>query len=471
MMEEPNVQTRRDFLRLSAVISVVSLVVSLHAVIGSSPAAAQVLTVPGASGQLPPCEVGTAAVDKAAAFPCGIIVYAPAKSIPTGELSSMVRAAGARVRFEYTVISGVAAVAPNRSTLRALHLLHATLIPDRHVTAIQRPPGKGGGGGSSSQVLPKGVERIGAPDAWTTATGSGVGVAIVDTGLDLGNADLLVGSLCFDAFGGNCQDQHGHGTHVGGTVAARNNTIDVVGVAPDATVYAVKVLNDNGSGTDSTVMAGLDWISSNSSKANPNIRVANMSLGRPGSADDNPALHNAVVAVRDNGVTIVVAAGNDPNKEITDMVPAAYPEVLAVASTTAVDGSNACNRFNGVIQADTASYFTTDGTGVAVSGPGEDQENLNRGCLISSVGILSLKTGGGTTRMSGTSMAAPHVAGVAALLVQTGIAAPNDVRSRIACSAERIGTAPLNSPTSSYSFDGVREGIVSAAEAVTGTCK
>jgi subtilisin family serine protease len=120
-----------------------------------------------------------------------------------------------------------------------------------------------------------------------------------------------------------------------------------------------------------------------------------------------------------------------------------------------------------VIKADTASYFTTDGAylglqGVTISGPGEDQENINKGCFISSVGILSTRLGGGTTRMSGTSMASPHVAGIVARMIQNSILGPENIRGTLRSTAQEHFTAPLDSPTSSYSFDGEQEGIAKA---------
>jgi subtilisin family serine protease len=146
---------------------------------------------------------------------------------------------------------------------------------------------------------------------------------------------------------------------------------------------------------------------------------------------------------------------------------------MAVASTTAEDGSNnRCRSYGGVIGADTASYFTTDGAGVAISAPGAQKENISRRCSAQTVGILSLRAGGGTTRMSGTSMASPHVAGVVALVKEAcGALSPSDVRSIIEKSAELVGFAPFDSPTNGYSFDDVREGIVDAdAAASDATC-
>ncbi|OLE71465.1 MAG: hypothetical protein AUI36_02635 [Cyanobacteria bacterium 13_1_40CM_2_61_4] len=191
--------------------------------------------------------------------------------------------------------------------------------------------------------------------------------------------------------------------------------------------------------------------------------MINMSLGRPGTVDDNPAMRDLVAALDAAGVSVVAAAGNDPAADVSNQIPAAYPTVAAVASTTAVGGSNLCRFLSAPIAADTASYFTTDGVQVLISAPGDEREDVSRACLLQATGILSLKLGGGTTRMSGTSMASPHVAGVAARFYQQNPAySPSDVRGWIAADASRPGVAPLNSPSSAYTFDGVREGIAQA---------
>ena len=127
--------------------------------------------------------------------------------------------------------------------------------------------------------------------------GAGVGVAILDTGVDLAHQDLAGAVDAFSAFGSSCQDDAGHGTHVAGIVGARDNGIDVVGVAPAAKLFCVKVLDQSGSGSDATVMAGLDWVLSTHASVTPSIRVINMSLGRPGTVDDNPAMRDLIAAL------------------------------------------------------------------------------------------------------------------------------------------------------------------------------
>ena len=352
----------------------------------------------------------------------------------------------------------------------------------------------------TTQVVPAGVQRIGAAPGALTWTGTDVGVAVIDTGLDFAHADLqlqaeLPGTNSFNATapGTTCQDIHGHGTHVAGIIGAKNNLIDVVGVAPNATIYCVAVFEpdpvEGVSATDESVIAGLNWVLTHANTVTPHIRVVNMSLGRAKVFEDNDPNHPLRVAVRalyNAGISVVVAAGNDPETEVMDQVPAFYPEVMAVASTTAQDGVNgyddllfpACAGLQ-PIKKDSASYFTTDGrfisgTGVTISAPGGTQEDMydfEGSCFLEPIGILSLQAGGGTVELSGTSMASPHVAGVVALMWQKELSlgsnlAPETARTRIRSNSIRRGTAPLDSLLEEYTFDGEREGVIWAPAAL-----
>jgi len=376
--------------------------------------------------------------------------------------------AGASVGIVFNGVAAATVRVPNDQALAALqrHRDITSIVPNRLMSAHQSAkgkPGSGGGtGGQSTQVIPAGVARVGGAVA-SVSDGTGIGVAILDTGVDLKHQDLAGTVNAFTAFGSSCQDNAGHGTHVAGIVGARDNNVDVVGVAPKATLYCVKVLDQSGSGSDETVMAGLDWVLTAHASVTPAIRVINMSLGRPGTVDDNPAMRDLIANLDAAGVLVVVSAGNDSAADVTEQIPAAYAQVVSVASTTAVAGLNQCRFLTQPIAKDTASFFTTDGANVTVSAPGEDAEDASRACTITSIGILSTKLGGGTTRMSGTSMSAPHVTGIAARLFQQHPAyTPADVRIVLALDAARQGVAPLDSPASGYTFDGVREGVAVA---------
>ncbi|MBI5756863.1 MAG: S8 family serine peptidase [Nitrospirae bacterium] len=401
-----------------------------------------------------------------------IVTFSDETSVVDREAA--VRQAGAVMRFNYHIVSGTAVHIPNEKALAALQRdpRVAAIIPDRkvHAHVVSATGNIRGGQTTSGQIIPAGVNRIGASPGSGAGTGKGIGVAVVDTGIDFNHNDLQPNKeYCFTTFS-SCQDDNGHGTHVTGIITAINNTIDVVGVAPDAIPYAVKVLDQTGSGSDATVIGGLDWIYQSANYLTPPIRVVNMSLGREGTLDDDPALRQAIQNIVNLGIPVVVSAGNDPGKEVSQQVPGTYPEVMAIASTTAGDGSNKCKFYNGYIKADTASYFTTDGKfdsvskiGVTVSAPGETKEDISGGCFARTVGILSTKLGGGTTRMSGTSMSAPHVSGVAARILELNSQLlSEDIRTNIRATASRITVAPLDSPTSGYTFDGEREGIAAA---------
>ncbi len=248
------------------------------------------------------------------------------------------------------------------------------VLPDYRIS-VGPPPGAGPGG-SEGQVVPWGVTRVGGPK-----DGTGKTAWVIDTGIDLDHPDLNVDvsrSANFVPRGKDSPDDgNGHGTHVAGTIGAIDNTIDVVGVAANATLVAVRVLDNSGSGQYSWVIAGVDYVAQNASPGD----VANMSLGGP----PHDALDDAVRAAADKGILFAIAAGNDGD-DANNYSPARV-EYTNVYTVSAI-GEDDC----------LASFSNWGNPPIEFAAPG--------------VGILSTKKGGGTTTLSGTSMAAPHVAGI-----------------------------------------------------------
>jgi len=285
---------------------------------------------------------------------------------------------------------------------------------------------------SMAQTIPTGVRRVDAPT--NPNKGSGIGIAVLDTGIDLNHSDLKTNTIA----GTNCvrprrapQDDNGHGTHVAGTIAAVNNTTGVVGVAPAAKVIAVKVLGPSGSGSWSQVICGIDWVTAHATQYN--IKVANMSLGGGGTSDNNcgntnnDALHQAICNSVAAGVTYVVAAGNSASNASTS-VPAAYNDaVITVSALADSDGlPGGFGAATGYGADDTFASFSNFGSPVDIAAPG--------------VSIYSTYRSGGYTTLSGTSMASPHVAGAAALYIKSHPGASwTDVRSGLIGAAEALG--------------------------------
>src|SRR4030095_6184288 len=194
---------------------------------------------------------------------------------------------------------------------------------------------------AAAQTLPTGVDRIDAErSSHFTSNVWNVAVAVIDTGSGPhSDLNIVGGTNC--STGRSYSDGNGHGTHVAGTIGAINNTAGVVGVAPGIPIYSVRVLNNQGSGSWSSVACGIDWVTANASKLN--IKEAKMSLGGAGSRDgncgdaNNDALHKAICNSVKAGITYVVAAGND-SSDLAGFVPAAYDEVLAVTAVADFNG-------------------------------------------------------------------------------------------------------------------------------------
>jgi len=249
--------------------------------------------------------------------------------------------------------------------------------PDR-IMILKKPDGvgNGGGGGTTGQEIPWGITRVNG--GTTTANGT---AWIIDSGIDLDHPDLNVDasrSVTFVPRSKGPDDENGHGTHVAGTIAAIDNDLGVVGVAPGATVVAVRVLDRKGSGAYSDVIAGVDYVGNNGSTGD----VANMSLGGPVSQALDDAVLNASNA---SGVKFCLAAGN----ESTD---------ANNSSPSRVNGSK-IYTISAMDNSDVWAYFSNYGNPpVDYCAPG--------------INILSTWKGGGYNTISGTSMATPHAAGV-----------------------------------------------------------
>lgn len=245
---------------------------------------------------------------------------------------------------------------------------------------------------TDTQTTPWGISRIRAPEAWARTRGAGVRVGVIDSGVDTDHPDL-VGAIAggYNTLDGEdpsvYEDLLGHGTHVAGTIAAADNGVGVVGVAPDVALYAVRVFGATNEAWVSDIIEGLMWCKDNG------MHVVNMSLGLIGS--ESIAFREAVASANQAGVVMVAAAGNhratDPVELTVVTAPASYPEAIAVSS---VDSTGAL------------SSFSNHGPEVDFAGPGS--------------AVRSTYLGGTYTYLQGTSMACPHVTGAVALTLAAG---------------------------------------------------
>jgi thermitase len=234
-------------------------------------------------------------------------------------------------------------------------------------------------------VYQYGPQKVQAPDAWDVTTSNGnIKIAIIDTGVQLNHPELAIKlwpGYNFVEGNLNPNDGNGHGTHVAGIAGAlTENSLGIAGIAPSASIIPVRALDNSGNGTLSNIANAITY------STNAGAKVINLSLG---SSQGSITLENAINHAWNQGVVIVAAAGNEASNTLT--YPAAYQNVIAVASTDINDQK---------------SDFSNYGTWVEVSAPGS--------------AILSTYTGSYYAYLSGTSMACPHVAGLAALLAAQG---------------------------------------------------
>jgi subtilisin len=301
------------------------------------------------------------------------------------------------------------------------------VVPDREVQAV------GTVDLVTGDTAPTGVRRFDAATTTHTLEASSKNVAVIDTGIDLDHPDLnaVNGKDCTGSE--PAQDDNGHGTHVAGTIAAKNDGGGVVGVAPGTKVYAVKVLTSSGSGSWSQVICGIDWVTGTRTDRDSNgnlitsndISVANMSLGGGGSAlktcaTTSDALHLALCRSTAAGVNHVVAAGNDGwdfDYASSPDVPAAYPEVLTVTAVSDSDGSSGGTGGNPTCRSGEVDDRYASFSNYAATAAGQEHTIAAPG-----VCIKSDWPGSGTTyttnTISGTSMATPHIAGLVALCLE-----------------------------------------------------
>lgn len=327
---------------------------------------------------------------------------------------------GAELGFIYShVLGGFSARVPQQRM--------AGLRNDRRVAAVEVDRVMT----TQAQQRPTGIPRVDAdevvavPETSTLLINDSddyrvdVDIAIVDTGIDRYHEDLHVvgGTDCSGGspFKKSCSDGtfadgHGHGTHVAGTAAALDNAIGVVGVAPGARLWGVKVLSDSGSGYTSWIIAGIEWVVAKSGTAD-HIEVLNMSLGGSGVSESYRTAIDDAVAKQ---VTVVVAAGNS-SADASNYSPAYVPSAITVSALADSDGlagggmwdPTACRTDQEDTFADFSNFGnSTNGDPIDLIAPG--------------VCILSTVPGNGYATYSGTSMSSPHVAGAAALLRSAG---------------------------------------------------
>ncbi|MFC2131189.1 S8 family peptidase [Bacteroidota bacterium] len=335
------------------------------------------------------------------------------KGVGQNSVAALVNTKGGKVHKQYTIINAMSIRLPEKASEKALAAItkHADVLRiDNDIVVSAPPPGKKPPKDPPepppTEVIPWGIDRIDADLAWDDVYGGvssvvTIKVGILDTGIDLDHPDLqdnIATGINIISTRKNENDDNGHGTHVAGTIAAVDNEIGVIGVAHQVSLYGVKVLDRKGNGYLSDLISGLEWC------VNNNIDVINMSLS---ATVDEQSFHDAIMATYNAGITMVCAAGNDYGSVA---YPAKYSETIAVSATDINDAF---------------ASFSNKGPEIDVAAPG--------------VNIYSTYKGDAYKTYSGTSMASPHVAGVAALIIAKYSLSPDAVKTHMSNTAENIG--------------------------------
>ncbi|MCY7418718.1 MAG: S8 family serine peptidase, partial [Chloroflexi bacterium] len=447
MSTSPAAPTRRF---AAGLVPILAVVLSLAVVLVPGARAADAATLPTASTDIVPM----AAIGRSTATRPYIVVLRPgtlgskrglmAKRERGRLVTSTARSVpGIEVRFRYTAsMAGfVADLTPAQVRQLDADPTVARIVPDVAVSVSAVTPAVTAARAdttlSDAQSTPVGISRVGGA-SWSDS--SRVDVAVVDTGIGM-TSDLTLGGELNVVGGTNCSgdgkaaediaDGHGHGSHVAGTIGARDNDIGVVGIAPGIRLWSVRVFDSSGSGSMSAVICAIDWTAAWADAHTDRRMAVNMSLGGgdfyrasatcgPTGTSADPE-HQVICAAVSRGVVFVVAAGND-SADANLTVPARYGEVITVSAIADYDG-----RAGGLGSRGSCAWSTADDAFASFSNYGSVVDITAPGVCVKST---SRSTVGATVTMSGTSMATPHVtAGAARYLALHGGATPAEVRA------------------------------------------
>ena len=318
--------------------------------------------------------------------------------------AGLVETLGGDIKYQYRAIPAISAEMPGHTVLGLSHHPEVEYVEIDSKISIVETSSFFSWEKDNDPETSWGVDVIDAEKVHPVCTGKGIRVAVIDTGIDYKHPDLAAnyrGGYDFVNGDTDPMDDNGHGTHVAGIVAAvDNDDIIIVGVAPEAEIYALKALNNQSNGQISDINAAIDWAIEH------DMDIISMSLGGSG---DFTSLHRICQKAHDEGIVLVAAAGNEHGGNVS--YPAAYYSVIAVSAM----------EKNGSI-----AEFSNTGSEIELAAPG--------------VSILSTYLEDGYASIAGTSMATPHVSGVVALLLSADdTLEPDEVRAILSATATDLG--------------------------------